>query len=97
MRVTPNGRTLLAQQSFDTYRSPEEIHNLRNAEPQEEESVRWSVGNPLATSMIESALQTNEETYSAHSFPAQVFTLALSISLVILRWLTAGKFPVFCV
>jgi len=29
------------------------------------------LGNPLATSMIESALQTNEETYSARSFPAQ--------------------------
>lgn len=30
------------------------------------------LGNPLATSVIESALQTNEETYSAHSFPAPV-------------------------
>jgi len=49
------------------------------------------LGNPLAASMIESALQTNEETYSAHSFPAPVLRKLYSINLVILALVNSVK------
>jgi hypothetical protein len=49
------------------------------------------LGNPLATSIIESALQTNEETYSAHSFPAPVLRKLYSINLVILALVNSVK------
>jgi hypothetical protein len=41
--------------------------------------------------MIESALQTNEETYSAHSFPASALRKFYSIHLLILALVNSVK------